>query len=176
MKLPFTDEFLISLYNFIEEVDKNSDPFLSIRTIKEASYPELFKMRREYARKKSKKNFSQFINYLKRKGYIKIKNLEEKKAVLLTEKGFDKVINSKIKLSKRKRRKDGKWQMIIFDIPEKKRFLRDALRVKLYFLGYKLLQQSVWVSPYDVSKETEKFLREHSLDHYVKLFLIEDIR
>ena len=53
--------------------------------------------------------------------------------------------------------------------------LRDLLRENLYFLGYKMLQQSVWVCPYNVSKETEAVLRKYSLDPYVKLFLIEEI-
>jgi phenylacetic acid degradation operon negative regulatory protein len=91
------------------------------------------------------------------------------------QRGVEKVLNSKFKNIKRKTRPDGKWQMIIFDIPERKRHLRDLLRIKLYFLEYKMFQQSVWISPYDTYKETEKFLRENSLDQYVRLFLIEEI-
>lgn len=38
-----------------------------------------------------------------------------------------------------------------------------------------MLQKSIWVSPYDVLKETEEFLRKYALDPYVKLFLIEEL-
>ncbi|NOQ67825.1 hypothetical protein GQ568_00095 [Patescibacteria group bacterium] len=65
--------------------------------------------------------------------------------------------------------------MIIFDIPEEKRYLRNLLREKLLLLKYKMLQQSIWICPYDVQKETEFILREHSIDPYIKLFLIEEI-
>ncbi len=78
-------------------------------------------------------------------------------------------------MKKKKRRPDGKWQMVIFDIPEKKRVLRDIFRENLQILGYKILQQSVWVCPYEISKETEGIIRQYSLDPYVKLFLIEEI-
>lgn len=125
--------------------------------------------------KKAKRRFTQFINYLKKKGYIEIKNLKEKQAILITKKGIEKVIRTKSKLIKKKKRPDGKYVMIIFDIPEKKRYFRNLLRAKLYSLGYKMLQQSVWISPYDVLEETEKFLREYSLDQYARLFLIEPI-
>jgi len=175
MRLPLTDQFLLDLYNFIQKIDRASELFIPPRTMREALYPDFYKLKREYERKKAKRRFSQFVDYLKKKNYIQIKNLKEKQGILLTEKGFEKITNLKFKIGERKRRSDGKWQMIIFDIPENKRYLRDLLRQKLYLLGYKMLQQSVWISPYDVSKETEKFLRKYSLDSYVRLFLIEEI-
>ncbi len=175
MRLPFTDQFLLDIYNLIEKIDQVSEEFTPPRTMRELLYPDLCRLKRKYERKKAKRRFSQFINYLKKKGYIEIKNLKEKQGVLLTKKGIEKVVNFKSKIGERERRPDGKWQMIIFDIPERERYLRDLLRGKIYLLGYKMLQQSVWVCPYNVLKETEKFLRENSLDEYVRLFLIEQI-
>jgi len=48
-----------------------------------------------------------------------------------------------------KKRWDGRWRMIVFDIPEKHRKTRDRLRVVLKALGFYQLQGSVWVYPYD---------------------------
>jgi len=175
MKLPLTDQFLLNLYNLIEKIDRTSEKFIPPRTMREFLYSDFYRLKREYERKKAKRRFSQFINYLKKKGYIEIKNLKEKQGVLLTQKGTKKVLKLKSNLEKRKKRPDGKWQMIIFDIPEKKRYLRDLLREELYQLGYKMLQESVWVCPYDILKETETILREYSLDPYVKLFVIEEV-
>jgi len=44
---------------------------------------------------------------------------------------------------------DKKWRVIIFDIPEKKRKVRDQIRVLFKSAGFYLLQDSVWVYPYD---------------------------
>lgn len=44
---------------------------------------------------------------------------------------------------------DGKWRILIFDIPEKKRWLRDRVRDILLVVGFKRLQKSVWVYPFD---------------------------
>ncbi|PIP23356.1 MAG: hypothetical protein COX36_03765 [Candidatus Nealsonbacteria bacterium CG23_combo_of_CG06-09_8_20_14_all_38_19] len=174
MKLPLTDKFLWDLYNFIEKIDKAFDLFYP-RTMKEVWFPDIYKLRREYERREDRRQFSRLIYYLKKKGYIKIKNLEEKQGVILTKKGAEKVLKIKFKLKEKKKRPDGKWQMVIFDIPERKRHFRDLFRENLRILGYKILQQSIWVCPYDVSEETEGIIRKYLLDPYVKLFLIEEI-
>jgi DNA-binding transcriptional regulator PaaX len=44
---------------------------------------------------------------------------------------------------------DGKWRILIFDIPEKRRWLRDRVRDTLLAVGFKRLQKSVWVYPFD---------------------------
>src|SRR3989344_1132187 len=44
---------------------------------------------------------------------------------------------------------DKKWRVLIFDIPEKRKGLRDKVRLTLVFIGFKQLQKSVWVYPYD---------------------------
>jgi len=44
---------------------------------------------------------------------------------------------------------DRKWRVIIFDIPDKKRKIRDHIRYLFKSSGLHLLQESVWVYPYD---------------------------
>jgi len=44
---------------------------------------------------------------------------------------------------------DKKWRVIIFDIPDKKRKERDQIRTLFKSAGFYLLQESVWVYPYD---------------------------
>jgi len=176
MKLPVTDKFLWDLYNFLEKVDDTLRTIFPSRMyLKEVGYHDLYYLWRRHEKEKSRKYFSQFIYNLKKRGYIKIENLKQKKGVILTKKGAKKVLQIKFKTKEKKSRKDGKWQMIIFDIPEKKRRLRNALREYLQILGYRMLQQSVWVCPYDVYEETEEIIRKFSLDPYVRLFLIEEI-
>ncbi|MDP2648534.1 MAG: hypothetical protein U1D26_00645 [Patescibacteria group bacterium] len=50
---------------------------------------------------------------------------------------------------KKPRRWDKKWRVLIFDIPEKKRALRNRIRSTLRAFGFTQLQGSVWVYPYD---------------------------
>ncbi|MEN9582667.1 MAG: repressor, phenylacetic acid degradation operon negative regulatory protein [Candidatus Parcubacteria bacterium] len=43
---------------------------------------------------------------------------------------------------------DGKWRMIILDLPEDRKSEREALRYLLKKAGFSLLKNSVWVSPF----------------------------
>lgn len=44
---------------------------------------------------------------------------------------------------------DKKWRLVIFDITEQRRSVRDQLRIMLINIGFVKLQDSVWVYPYD---------------------------
>lgn len=44
---------------------------------------------------------------------------------------------------------DEKWRMLIFDIPEYRKSLRDKVRRTLSSIGFERLQDSVWIYPYD---------------------------
>jgi len=44
---------------------------------------------------------------------------------------------------------DKKWRVVIFDIPEKKKKVRDQVRNLFVSAGFERLQDSVWVYPYD---------------------------
>jgi DNA-binding transcriptional regulator PaaX len=43
---------------------------------------------------------------------------------------------------------DGKWRMIMLDLPEDRKNEREALRYLLKKAGFELLKNSVWVSPF----------------------------
>lgn len=70
---------------------------------------------------------------------------------------------------------DKKWRVVIFDISERNRKLRDIFRLRLRQLGLYLLQESVYVSPYKCFDEVE-FLRElYGVPFAVKYLLVEKI-
>ena len=49
-----------------------------------------------------------------------------------------------------RRRWDGVWRLVVFDIPESSRALRTRLRRRLKEFGFGWLQNSVWISPHPV--------------------------
>jgi DNA-binding transcriptional regulator PaaX len=44
---------------------------------------------------------------------------------------------------------DERWRVLIFDIPEKRKGLREKIRNTLVVVGFVRLQDSVWIYPYD---------------------------
>ncbi len=174
IKLPITEKFLWAIYNAIEELDKLHQSF-GLRTMKEAFYPDLYRFRREWERKMDRKRFARLIYYLKKRGWIRIPELEGKKGIILTRKGMEKTLRIKYKVAEKKKRKDGKWQMVIFDIPEKLKKVRESFRNDLKMLGYQKLQKSIWVCPYDVLEETQELIKKYSIEKFVRLLLIEEV-
>ena len=62
---------------------------------------------------------------------------------------------------------DGKWRILIFDIPENTRISREALRGKLKELDFAQLQKSVWVHAYPCQEELEMLKQFFSFaDHH----------
>ena len=101
----------------------------------------------------------QGIYSLKRYGYLKEKSIRHKKKLYLTPKGRITIIKNILKQKKKKKIKwDRKWRLIIFDIPEASRKDRDFLRKELAWIGFKELQKSVWIFPYDFEKELKTLL------------------
>lgn len=92
------------------------------------------------------------IKRLINKGLIKpILNNQSQKVVRITNKG--KALLKEYKLQDLKitqpKKWDGKYRVIIFDIKEWKRPVRDKLRRWFESLGLVRLQNSVWVYPHD---------------------------
>lgn len=65
---------------------------------------------------------------------------------------------------------DGRWRIVIYDIPELQKRDRDGLRNKLRSCRFKQLQKSVWVSPFDVLDEVEEFVTERNLQDRIWYF------
>lgn len=175
MRLSITDKFLLDVCNSITGAADILDFLAKPPTMRNWLPDPKNPIYKKYRSDRNKRKLTDLIYSLKRRGYIKSENLQGKKALLLTKKGISRALKASFFSQEMKMRKDRKWIMIIFDIPQRHKKARNLLRSILVNLGYKMFQQSVWVSPYDISEKTEKLLQFYSLDNYVKIFLIEEI-
>jgi len=174
MRIPITDDFLWKVFSISQ---KTGDIlfFLGFGNRKEPLVPPSCSIRRIYEKRKAKQNFSRFLGYLIRRGYIKVKNLEPNQGFFITQKGIEKVFKVALQKTEKKKRKDGRWLMVVFDIPEKKKTLRNLFRTELQILGFKFFQKSIWVCPFDVLREVQAIVQKHNLEKYVKIFLIQEV-
>jgi len=65
---------------------------------------------------------------------------------------------------------DGRWRLVMFDFPEISRKQRDAFRWWLRVERLGQLQKSVWVTPFPLSAELERFLKEAAERDWILLF------
>lgn len=63
---------------------------------------------------------------------------------------------------------DKKWRIVMFDIPEKYKKARDALRWHLKQLGFIQLQKSVFCFPYDCKKEIDLIIDLYQIRRWVR--------
>ncbi len=70
---------------------------------------------------------------------------------------------------------DGKIRILVFDIPEGERKLRDRFRRHIKMLGFKQHQLSVWISRYKCEDWIEDLVDYHDVEGYVSLYVGEHI-
>jgi len=105
-----------------------------------------------------KQSFYNTYSRLLRTGYIE-KIVKNGRPVLrLTSKANQKIKRDFPLLKMQKKKWDGKWRVVIFDIGEKLRYERDLLRNKLKDLGFGMLQRSVYISPHSFERDIAEFL------------------
>lgn len=82
-------------------------------------------------------------------------NKEGLAEIILTKDGEKKALRFKLDDMKIKKPKkwDNQWRIVIFDIPNKFKKAREAIRKKLKELGFIKLQESVFVFPYECEDE-----------------------
>ena len=93
-----------------------------------------------------------------------------------TEKGKLRALHLKIDNIKNKNQPwDGKWRMVAFDIPDKFKKGRDALRHKLNKIGFCKLQESIFITPYDCQKEIDLLVAFFHLEKQVRFGVLDFI-
>ncbi len=90
--------------------------------------------------------------------------------MILSEQGRKKVLQFDIDELEIKKLKewDGKWRLVIFDVPEKIRKGRDTLRDKLKDLGFFEWQKSAWIIPYPCRDQIDFVVEFFELRNYVR--------
>lgn len=75
----------------------------------------------------------------------------------------------------RQRKPDGRMRIVMFDIPEKLRTNRNVFRHHLVELGFRMRQQSVWVSSLPCEDLVTLVVKYHGLGQFVDLVIGESV-
>ncbi len=101
--------------------------------------------------------------------------VSDKELILkLTDKGRSKALWARMKLEDEKW--DGKWRLVTWDIPEKRRKARDLLRYQLKQLGFEKFQNSVWVSKKNCTQLLRQYIRKVGIEDWVQVLESEDVK
>lgn len=117
-----------------------------------------------------RRNFYQAVWRSLKTGDIEKVIKNKKQYLVLTTSGRDK-IRREFPLTKFSKKWNKRWVILIFDIEEKSRGLRNTLRNKLKNIGFGMLQKSVWITPLPIAGELTDFVKSNNLTDYV--FVLE---
>ena len=125
----------------------------------------------EELKKKKWKRFQDDLGYLRRRGFVRIRqNSDGSYTVRSTPKGRRQVNKYALEdvVIKIPKKWDNHWRLVIFDIPSTKQKARLAFLAKLKQLGLIMFQKSVWVHPFECHNEVAVLAKAFEVDKYVQ--------
>lgn len=117
----------------------------------------------------SKKQVANHFYELKRQGYIESVEWEGEKAIRLTGKAKIKLIEN----ITGEKACDQKNRYVSFDIPERLHNKRDLFRRAIKRMGFRQVQQSLWVINKNVGELVEIAASEYKVEEYVAYIVAE---
>ncbi len=123
-----------------------------------------------------KQSVAKSLERLIERGYIKMEGSGGSRKVSLTPKGekFAALLGEGRLVPKQPKRWDEKWRMLIFDIPERRKRLREIVRMHLIEFGFERIQDSVWVYPHDCEDMITLLKIEYGIGKDV-LYIVADV-
>lgn len=118
-------------------------------------------------RKYRRHNFHQLVSRSLKTQLIEKVEKGEEVYMRITSEGRKAIQRDFPMLSFQNKPWDGKWRIVMFDIEEIKKVVRDRLRRKLKELGFGMLQKSVFVSPHDIMKDFLEFCESAGIKKYL---------
>ena len=116
-------------------------------------------------------------------GLVRSKLLDLKKQpdgtwkMVLTDHGKKRALYYKIESMEIQKPKqwDKKWRIVLFDVPEKRKGSRDALRTWIKKLGFIELQKSVFILPFDCRDEFDFIVEFLGIREYVRFVVANEV-
>ena len=125
-----------------------------------------------------KSSVKRTIKSLYRIGMLKeVKNQDDTISMILSEKGkkMAEIYSlDNLKINKPKKW-DGNWRVVIFDIPERIKKVREVFRMHLLNIGFYELQKSVFVCPFPCIEEINQIIDFYDISEYVRILMVHSV-
>lgn len=158
------DILLLGLANLLDAAEEIKDPL----RIMSSSYKSMYGwIPKQY----QKHNFYQLISRSFKTQLIEKVERDGEVYIRITSNGRKLIQRDFPMLLLQNKKWDGKWRIVMFDVDEANKKLRERLRSKLKELGFGMLQKSVFISPHDIVKDFLEFAESSGIKDY--LYILE---
>jgi phenylacetic acid degradation operon negative regulatory protein len=111
------------------------------------------------------------ISRMSKQGWIESHKEGNRSYYSMTERGKRRLIDAARRIYKLQEESwDHKWRMLVYNIPEEKRQVRDALRQELVWSGFGMLANSCWVTPLNLEDQVKDMFERYEVASYVDFF------
>ncbi len=169
-KLTKTQLFLLDAFDFIEDISffmANSQSYGKVgRTMEE--------MRELKSRLDRRERASAFYQ-VKQRQLIQTKKQGDKILNNLTKEGVIELLRARI-ISCDRQLPEGEICMVVFDVPEDIRRVRDSFRSLLKLLDFRMTQKSVWEGDLDVVDDLRVLIDLIGAQKFVRVYRALDVR
>lgn len=115
------------------------------------------------------------LRYAKSRGWLLMRDTPTGVEIALSKRGKMKWRQMELSHPLSDMRWDGKWRLVMFDIPAKKKAASDVFRLSLKRLGMIQLQRSVWVTPYHCETQIAALRQIYEIQPYVHMAEVSSI-
>jgi len=121
--------------------------------------------------------FNRSLKRLVGSSSLKSFNMKDDVYYSLSKKGINILLDYRLRHGKfsHDQRWDGFWRLIIFDIPEDKKSIREAFRRKLRHYNFYPLQKSVFVFPFECEKEIQELADSFEIGEHTEIILAKSL-
>ena len=162
------DILLLGLANILDFAEEVRDPL----EIAAKSYKSMYGF---IPSRYKRHNFNHLVWRNLKTGYIEKVIKDGMPYLRLTSAGKKRIERDFPLLAVQKKKLDRKWRVVIFDIEEVSRKVRERFRYKLREIGFGMLQESVFISPYDIARDFAEFIESQGLSDSAYLFEVSNI-
>lgn len=122
----------------------------------------------------SRRNLAQAAQYGLRHGWLKVESVHGSDRLVLTNTGRKRFATTKFDQNtiKAPKRWDRRWRVVIFDIPNKYKVAREVLRDALRRMGFRQLQESVWIHPFPCERVIDALAILYGVRPFVQTLLV----
>lgn len=168
-----TDEILTLLTKGLIIMTAWTSSYAGTGLVKDLSLKLFDKVWKKYDQRRLKRTLNEMI----KREMLALHEDDKETTIIVTEKGKRQLLKyniNKMKLEKPKKW-DGKWRVVIFDVKEGKKSLREALRRIMKRLEFHQLQKSVYVTPYPCGREISFIRQYYLIGNEVSYFLATEL-
>ena len=120
--------------------------------------------------------YNRAIEYLKQREEIKLVEKNNKTFLKLTRKGKVRALMLRLYRDFAIQKEwDGRWRLILWDIPESSAEQRNNVRNLVKGLGFYQLQKSAFITPYPLPVSAVEYLKDSKLLRYIRFLRVDKL-